>query len=80
MKAEKGARYPLCLEGERACPPEDVGGTHGYAKYLKTLSNPDHKEWEQTSEWRGPYRPEYFDAVAATKAMQKGLPNWRKMK
>ena len=24
--AEPRKRYPLCLEGERACPPEDVGG------------------------------------------------------
>ena len=26
----KGTRYPTCLEGERACPPEDVGGVRGY--------------------------------------------------
>ncbi len=79
LQAEKGTRYPLCVEGERACPPEDVGGGSGYRKYLKTLSNPDHREWEETSDWRGPYRPEHFDAQAATKAMQKGLPNWREM-
>jgi hypothetical protein len=29
--------------------------------------------------WRGPFDPEAFDAQAATKAMQKGLPNWREM-
>jgi hypothetical protein len=66
------------LEGERACPPEDVGGIHGYAEYLKTLGNPDDDEWEETSDWRGPYRPEKFDAQSATKAMRKGLPDWRK--
>lgn len=22
-----GGRYPICLEGERACPPEDCGGS-----------------------------------------------------
>jgi len=26
LRTEPGKRYPLCLEGERACPPEDVGG------------------------------------------------------
>ncbi len=78
VRASKGTRYPTCLEGERACPPEDVGGVRGYQEYLTTLSNPEHKEWEETSEWRGPYRPEQFDAEAATKAMRRGLPNWRK--
>ncbi|MDZ7616800.1 MAG: plasmid pRiA4b ORF-3 family protein, partial [Patescibacteria group bacterium] len=79
LRAGKGVRYPLCVEGERACPPEDVGGICGYAEHLAILSNPDHKEWEETSDWRGPYRPEHFNAIAATKAMRRGLPNWRRM-
>ena len=44
LRAEKGARYPLCLEGERACPPEDVGGTYGYQEYLEAMADPKHKE------------------------------------
>ena len=79
LRAEKGTRYPVCLEGQRACPPEDVGGVGGYRRYLKTLSDPNHKERDEMSDWRGPYRPEHFDAQAATKAMRKGLPNWREM-
>jgi hypothetical protein len=79
FRAEKGTRYPLCVEGERACPPEDIGGPDGYRRYLETLSDPDHEEWDETSEWRGPCRPEHFDAESVTKAMRKGLPNWRKM-
>ncbi|MCO6457860.1 MAG: hypothetical protein J5I93_21350 [Pirellulaceae bacterium] len=32
------ARGPVCLEGERACPPEDVGRIWGYAeKTIKTM-------------------------------------------
>ena len=77
LRAEKGVRYPLCVEGERACPPEDVGGPDGYAEYLKTLSDPDHEEWEESSDWCGPCRPEKFVAQAATKAMRKGVPDWR---
>ena len=79
LRAEKGVRYPVCVEGGRACPPEDVGGTHGYQEYLETLSNPDHEAWDEMSGWRGPYRPEHLDAATATKAMRRGLPNWRKM-
>lgn len=79
LRAEKVLRYPLCVEGQRACPPEDVGGISGYDDYLKTLSDPENEDWEEMSDWRGPYRPEHFDPQAATKDMRKGLPNWREM-
>ena len=36
-RAEPGCRYPLCVEGERACPPEDIGGTSGYQDFLESL-------------------------------------------
>ena len=42
LAADAGVRCPRCVEGERACPPEDVGGIHGYQEYLKTLSDPNH--------------------------------------
>ena len=35
------------------------------------MSDSDHEERDEKSEWRGPCRPEHFDAEAATKAMQK---------
>jgi hypothetical protein len=79
LPAVKGVRYPLCVEGERACPPEDVGGTGGYQEYLEAMANPKHEEHESFMEWRGPFDPEGFDAGAATKSMRKGLPNWRDM-
>ncbi len=31
LPAEEGVRYPRCVKGERACPPEDSGGPYGYA-------------------------------------------------
>ena len=79
VPAEKGVRYPLCIEGERACPPEDVGGLYGYEEYVKAMANPRHKRHKEFLEWSGPYDFEKFDAQAATAEMQKGLPNWREM-
>lgn len=79
LRAEKGVRYPLCVEGERACPPEDVGGIGGYEEYLEAMAGPKHERHEEFMEWRGPFDPEAFDAKAATKEMRKGLPNWREM-
>jgi hypothetical protein len=76
-KPEPGKKYPLCLEGERACPPEDVGGVWGFAEFLEAIGNPEHDRHDELLEWSGPFDPEAFDPVAATKAMRKGLPNWR---
>ncbi len=35
--ADPKAKTPICLEGERACPPEDCGGPPGYSDYRRRL-------------------------------------------
>lgn len=79
LKAEKGGRYPLCVEGKRACPPEDVGGVWGYAEYLEAIADPNHEQHEDFIGWRGPFDAEEFDPVKTTRAMRRGLPDWRQM-
>jgi hypothetical protein len=74
---EPGKKYPLCLEGERACPPEDVGGIWGYATLLEALADRKHEQHREFVEWCGKFDAEKFDARQATKAMNKGLPDWR---
>jgi hypothetical protein len=74
---DPGVRYPLCVEGERACPPEDVGGVWGYYGMLEALANPKHERHREFKEWAGPFDPETFDPAEATEAMREGLPNWR---
>jgi hypothetical protein len=73
----KGNNYPLCLEGERACPPEDCGGIWGYYDLLAALADPTHEQHDDFMEWIGEIDPEKFDAKQATKEMKKGLPDWR---
>ena len=74
------AKYPLCLEGERACPPEDCGGVGGYVEFLEALSDEQHEDHEDMLEWiSGKFDSEAFDPAAATKRMKKVLPNWRAM-
>lgn len=75
--AEKGGRYPVCVEGERACPPEDVGGVGGYVEYLEAIGDPKHEKHDRMLEWAGEFDPEEFDAEKVTKAMRRGLPHWR---
>jgi len=53
---------PACLKGKRSCPPEDVGGPWGYARFLEIIVDEDHPEHEETLEWAGDdFDPELFD-------------------
>ncbi len=80
-RAEPGTRYPLCLEGARACPPEDVGGAWGYADFLEAIADPENEAHEELLEWAGgAFDPETFSPAAATRRMKQGLPDWRRMR
>lgn len=46
-------KYPLCLEGENACPPEDSGGIDGYYRLLEILKDEDHEDHEDIKLWIG---------------------------
>ncbi|MBA4387231.1 MAG: hypothetical protein C0404_04575 [Verrucomicrobia bacterium] len=48
---EPAVKYPRCVEGKRACPPEDVGGVPGYEEFLKVISDRKHPEYESMWEW-----------------------------
>jgi len=65
---EKRLKYPRCIDGERACPPEDCGGVGGYYNLLEILENPEDEEYKAMVEWlKGhlknyhPYKPDQFD-------------------
>jgi hypothetical protein len=80
VPGEPGQKYPRCVDGRRTCPPEDVGGVWGYAEFLEAVQNPDHEEHEEMLEWvGGKFDPEAFDPAVATRRMQQGLPDWRRM-
>lgn len=61
---------PVCLEGARACPPEDSGGAWGYAEQLEALANPKHPAHRDAVEWLGAnFDPEAFDLEAINQAL-----------
>lgn len=63
-----------CLDGERACPPEDVGGTFGYYEFCTAFSDPEHEEHEGFAEWiGGSYESETFDADEVNWELMKYL-------
>jgi|GEM_PF-146538 len=71
LPAEKGAHYPVCLTGKRACPPEDVGGVWGYENFLKAITDPNHKEHDEYMEWSGgSFDPEEFDLTEVNELLR----------
>lgn len=75
-ESEPGIRHPRCIDGQRACPPEDVGGVYGFSDFVEAITNPSHSEHDDYLEWHGPFDPTDFDVAQATRRMRKGLPTW----
>ncbi len=63
--------YPRCVAGERACPPEDVGGIWGYEELLEALQDPKHERHEEFLEWAGEFDAKLFDIDAVNGALRK---------
>jgi hypothetical protein len=62
---------PVCLEGKRACPPENVGGASGYKALLSALRNPRHTRHAALRAWAGPFNPEAFDVDLVNESLQR---------
>ena len=70
---EPRARYPVILDGKRACPPDDCGGAPGYGHLLEVLAAPDHPEHEDLREWVGKkFDSERFDVGALNRVFHGG--------
>jgi hypothetical protein len=70
--AGNDGKYPRCIAGKRACPPEDVGGVWGYGDFLKVIRNPAHPDRDGMLEWAGgDFDPEEFDLEDINNALKK---------
>jgi hypothetical protein len=69
--ARPDVHYPICMAGERTCPPEDVGGVGGYEELLAVLADPTHEDYEMMRMWAGEdYDPEAFEVEAVNQALR----------
>lgn len=71
IEGDMSTRVPACLNGKRACPPEDCGGPPGYQALLEALNDPQHPEHAAMQSWLGDdFNPEAFDAQAVNQALR----------
>ena len=55
-------KHPKCIDGQNACPPEDVGGPWGYQDFLEAISDTKHENHKEMMEWcGGSFDPKQFD-------------------
>jgi len=67
------AEYPVCLDGQQACPPEDCGGVPGYYDLLEVLQNPDDERYEEMREWVGEgFDPRSFSVDGVNRQLRTG--------
>lgn len=62
----------MCLTGKNACPPEDVGGTPGYAEFLAAIRDPANPEHQTMLQWYGgAFDPSAFDPFDAQQRLNE---------
>lgn len=73
--AKASETEPYCIGGRRACPPEDCGGTYGYAELLNLRKHGPETEWDRERlEWLGDdFDPEAFDPGEASDDMLRSF-------
>jgi hypothetical protein len=69
---EKGLRYPHCVSGERAGPPEDCGGIEAFHDMLACLREPETELGREWREWIGPdYNPDVCNLTKINQALRR---------
>lgn len=67
----EAAKVPICIDGQRRCPPEDVGGIPGYERFLEIIFDPTHAEYEQYVTWVGGHFHDTFDRKAVNQILSR---------
>ena len=68
-----GLKHAVCIDGEEACPPEDVGGIGGYEEFLEAIADPAPRRARQLSwsGWARSFDPAAFDVAAANACFKR---------
>jgi hypothetical protein len=64
-------KFPYCLEGEQACPPEFCVGIWDYEELIDRLSDPDDPDYDHLWEKIGyDFDPQWFDLKAVNQRLK----------
>lgn len=70
MRIRPGVIYPRCVAGKNASPPEDCGGSWGYADMLRTLAGKRNARRRELVEWLGgSFDPKLFELDEANERL-----------
>lgn len=67
------APRPKCVDGQRACPPEDCGGPGGYEELVDALADRSHPRHLELREWSGDFQPEAFELPKGGRDLQREM-------
>jgi hypothetical protein len=68
--AAKRLKQARCLEGERACPPEDCGSIPGYCDLIEAWPDPKHPRHAELHEWLEVFEPELFACAEVNRQLR----------
>jgi hypothetical protein len=71
IPAHEPMKAPICLGGDRRCPPEDVGGVSGFENFLEIISDPTHEDYEEYVGWAGGHFLDEFDVKGVNELLSR---------
>lgn len=74
LSLDVAPKHGACIAGARARLPEDVGGTHGYERFLEIMADRTDPEHADTKRWcGGQFDPDWFDIEIVDKDVRNAL-------
>ena len=76
MRAAGSPVTPVCLDGERAAPPEDCGGGDGYQQLVEALRDARHPDHADLKRWAGRYDPDALNLELINRRLARLPRGW----
>ncbi|HET6177785.1 MAG TPA: plasmid pRiA4b ORF-3 family protein [Candidatus Sulfotelmatobacter sp.] len=69
LPVDPSTMYPVCTDGQLACPPEDCGGIPGFYDLAEALNDPNHERHQEMLDWIGEFDPQAFSVDYANRML-----------